>query len=430
MKIETVILKNVWARKIRLFDAGWGNGYVILPPDHPCFGLEYDEIHKYWDVIVHGGLTFSRTAEDFEHTQKFKGSWAIGFDTCHLGDSLEEWPKERVQEETDRLRFRMLEIWMEKERLKTRKKESEKNRKMSVDTKDAVTVAKKKIRVKRKSVVEPLKIEGGYYTLDNYFKVEAGTYKMLERNIKKGTNTLLLGPTGCGKTELVNNIAKRLELPITIFDMGTMSDPIMSLVGTHIIKVEDGHTSSRFAPSRFSQVIQKPGIILLDEISRSSATANNLLFPCTDFRKELPMEYCFDDCTPVKIHKKCVFVATANVGSQYTGTHKLDRALLDRFMLLEIDPLSIVQVAAVIKSQYPSIDDVRIFRITDCFRQINEAHDNFGISFNLSIRHLKMVAELVVDGFTIYDSFFAICKGIRGRDGLKALEAILGQTKK
>lgn len=67
---------------------------------------------------------------------------------------------------------------------------------------------------------------------------------------------------------MVSNLAKKMGLPLTIFDMGTMSDPVMSLVGTHAIKVKDGHTTSEFIRSRFSEVIQKPGIVLLDEISR------------------------------------------------------------------------------------------------------------------------------------------------------------------
>ncbi len=111
-------------------------------------------------------------------------------------------------------------------------------------------------------------VNGGFITLNDYFKVEEGVYRILERNIMKGTNTLLLGPTGVGKTELVSNIAKKLELPLTIFDMGTMTDPIMSLVGTHAIKVRDGHTTSEFIASRFSEIIKNPGIVLLDELSR------------------------------------------------------------------------------------------------------------------------------------------------------------------
>lgn len=329
----------------------------------------------------------------------------------------------------------MLEIWIQEERLKNKEIETKTLAKMTtevtepVDKTDVVKL-KKKYNKKKVEPIPELRESGGYYTLDNHFKVEVGVYKVLERNIRKGTNTLILGQTGVGKTELVNNVAKRLSLPITMFDMGTMSDPIMSLVGTHVIKVEDGHTFSRFVPSRFSQAIQKPGIILMDELSRASATANNLLFPCTDFRRELSMEYCFDNCTPIKVNKNCVFIATANVGSQYTGTNKLDRALLDRFMLLEVDPLTVAEVKKVISNQYPSIDLVKLARIVDCFKAINDAHDTYSISFNLSIRHLKMVAELVVDGFTVYDSFYALCKGIGGKDGLKALELILGQTKK
>lgn len=271
--------------------------------------------------------------------------------------------------------------------------------------------------------------DGGYVTLNGYFRLETGLYELLKRNVLKAQNTLLLGPTGVGKTELVSAIANHLDLPLTIFDMGTMSDPIMSLVGTHTIKVKDGQTNSEFARSRFSEAIQQPGIILLDELSRASATANNLLFPCLDFRRELAMEYCFDDCEPVKVHPECVFIATANLGSQYTGTHKLDRALIDRFMVLEIDPISNAQLKATIKSYRPTLTDAKVNTIMKCYHAINQAHDEFKISFNLSMRHLKMIADLVSDGFTIYDGFYAICKGIGGKDGMKALEAILNVAK-
>lgn len=278
-------------------------------------------------------------------------------------------------------------------------------------------------------VEKPLVIKSGSVVLNDYFMVDIGVYKIMERNIKKATNTLLLGTTGVGKTEMVKNIADRMELPLTIFDMGTMTDPIMSLVGTHVIKVKDGATSSEFSKSRFSEVIQQPGVVLLDELSRASAAANNLLFPCLDFRRELSMEYCFEDCTPIKVHPDCVFIATANLGSQYTGTHKLDRALIDRFMMIEIDPLKEANIKQILKVHVPTIEETDIEKIVTCYTKINASHDAYTISFNLSIRHLKMVCELVRDGFTIYDSFFTICKGIGGKDGLKALADILNNTK-
>lgn len=270
---------------------------------------------------------------------------------------------------------------------------------------------------------------GKYITLGGYFRVDQGVYAVMKRNIQKSVNTLLLGPTGVGKTELVSNIAKDLKLPITIFDMGTMTDPIMSLVGNHVIKMHDGVTTSTFVKSRFSEVIQQPGIVMLDEISRAVVTSNNLLFPCLDFRRELPMEYCFEDTNPIKVHPQCVFIATANLGGQYTGTHKLDRALLDRFMVIEIDPLNKTEVRKAIKTHTPSLDTKTIVEMVRLYTDINKAHSEFTIGFNLSIRHLKMIAEMVEDGFTLYDSFYITCKGIGGIDGAKALKTIFETAK-
>lgn len=287
------------------------------------------------------------------------------------------------------------------------------------------TLTKPTNGAEKKSKDSKVRIDGKEVTLNGYFKVELGTYHILEHNIKNNINTLLIGPTGLGKTDIVVNIAKVLGVPITIFDMGTMTDPIMGLVGTHIIEVKDGKTFSQFKKSRFSDVIQKPGVVLLDEVSRAAAAANNLLFPCLDFRRELPMEYSFGDTQPIAIHKDCVFFATANIGSQYTGTHKLDRALIDRFMIIAVDALTKEQIMSSLKVTHTELSDTDRKKIVDVYMNINKEHDEFKIGFNLSIRHLKTVASLVQNDFTIYDAYYAICKGLGGKEGLKAIETIL-----
>lgn len=266
-------------------------------------------------------------------------------------------------------------------------------------------------------------------TLDGSFKIERGLYEILTRNFSKNVSTLLIGETGCGKTEVVAHIAKDMGLPLYILDMGTMTDPISGLIGIHTVTIVDGRTTSTFKKSRFSEIIQKPGIVLLDELSRASTQANNLLFPCLDFRRQLSMEYCFEDQTPIPVHPNCVFVATANLGSQYTGTHKIDRALLDRFMTVKVNTPDSSDMKASLKVSYASVDKNQLDTIVTIYDNILKAHNEFKIDFKLSFRHIKYIAAMVQDGFTIYDSFYSICMGLSGMEDNKVLTDILNVAK-
>lgn len=296
-----------------------------------------------------------------------------------------------------------------------------------VEAKLETPAAKK--RTRKKSVAkETIEDTGVDVILEDKFIVKTGLYKLLKRNVERNVNTMLLGETGSGKTELVYYLSKSLGLPITIFDMSTMSDPIMSLIGNHVIKTIDGRQESLFVPSRFSQVIQKPGVILLDELSRASMGAANILFPCLDFRRELPMEYCFDDCEPIKVHPECVFFATANVGSDYSGTNKIDRALLDRFLTIETENLTEESIRKVLQGKYKIENDI-FDKMLSAYLSLRKMHGDFSCTFTLSFRHLKQICTLVEDGFTLYDSYYSICKGIASERGVKEISTILNNLK-
>jgi hypothetical protein len=107
--MKTVIKENTWLARVGFENFGWGNGYVIIPPNHKLHGRHYDDI----DVNVHGNLTFSELADNkliewLGLDIGDLGSWVVGFDTAHFGDTLEKWSKEAVQAETENLLNQLL----------------------------------------------------------------------------------------------------------------------------------------------------------------------------------------------------------------------------------------------------------------------------------------------------------------------------------
>lgn len=90
---------------------GWGNGYVVIPKGHALHGKSQNEIHELLpDLNVHGGLTLSDPASDFDWPEipsSLKDGWVVGFDTCHHGDNIEKWPREKVEAQAVSLKIQL-----------------------------------------------------------------------------------------------------------------------------------------------------------------------------------------------------------------------------------------------------------------------------------------------------------------------------------
>ena len=111
------IRENTWIDR-RYIDVGWGNGYVLIPPNHPYYEKHYDDIPVY----VHGGLTFSEKLSNLNHDNWLElfemlekendntDYWVVGFDTAHAGDSIHNWTKEAVKNETQRLAKQLSDV--------------------------------------------------------------------------------------------------------------------------------------------------------------------------------------------------------------------------------------------------------------------------------------------------------------------------------
>lgn len=229
-------------------------------------------------------------------------------------------------------------------------------------------------------------------------------WKYLVRSVLRGKNLMITGPAGCGKTLAVTSVAKAMGRPLFYFNLGATQDPRSTLIGnTHFNK----DTGTYFADSTFVKAIQtENSVILMDELSRAHPEAWNILMTVLD---ETQRYLRIDESpeTPViHVANGVSFLATANVGTEYTSTRTIDRAIQDRFQILEMDLLSLDQQKKLISITYPDLEPESIKILADIYDAIRgEINSGSGrLSTSISTRVILQAAGLLMDGFNLIEA--------------------------
>jgi len=224
-------------------------------------------------------------------------------------------------------------------------------------------------------------------------------WKYLVRCINRGKNLMFVGPAGTGKTQVVFKAADMLDRKIFYFNLGSTQDVRSAIIGNTYFK--DG---TYFEESAFVTALKTPNtIILLDEISRANPEAWNILMPVLDanIRKFRLDEK--ENSPVIDVADGVSFISTANIGFEYTSARMLDRALVDRFSIVEMDTLDKEQEMKLLAMKYsklnPQVNEALCdisFRIRmECERE------NSKLSSTLSTRTLIEAAEMSIDDFSI-----------------------------
>ena len=238
----------------------------------------------------------------------------------------------------------------------------------------------------------------------NDFFIDELKWMFLLRNISKGKNIMMTGPSGCGKTDATFKAANALGREVMYFNLGATQDPRSTLIGnTHYNK----DSGTYFSESLFVHAIQKENaVILLDELSRAHPEAWNILMTVLDpIQRYLRLDEK-DDSPTIKVAKGVSFIATANIGIEYTATRVIDRAILDRFSLFEMDVLGEEDEYSLLKGKFPSINDKLLSNLCTIVSHIRKEinSDSPRLSTMISTRNTIEIAELLVDGFSLEDA--------------------------
>jgi len=229
-------------------------------------------------------------------------------------------------------------------------------------------------------------------------------WKYLVRSGVRGKNIMMTGPAGCGKTMAAKSLVNSLDRPDYYFNLGATQDPRSTLIGnTHF----DSKKGTYFSESHFVKAIQTPNaVILLDELSRAHPDAWNILMTVLDYgQRYLRLDEASGSET-IKVADGVTFVATANIGNEYTSTRVMDKALMDRFTIVEMDVLTEEDENTLLNYMFPSVDSVLLGNVAKIatLTRTESNSETARITSGISTRTTVELCGLLFDGFTLEEA--------------------------
>ena len=229
-------------------------------------------------------------------------------------------------------------------------------------------------------------------------------WKYLIRSAVRGKNIMMTGPAGCGKTLAAKSLINGLDRPNFYFNLGATQDPRATLIGNvHFDKAK----GTFFSESLFVKAIQTPNaVILLDELSRAHPDAWNILMTVLDYGQRYLRLDEANGTDTIKVEDGVTFVATSNIGNEYTSTRVMDKALMDRFTIVEMDVLNEEDENTLLGYMFPSVDSVVLSNVAKIatLTRTESNSETARITSGISTRTTVELCGLLFDGFSLEEA--------------------------
>ncbi len=227
---------------------------------------------------------------------------------------------------------------------------------------------------------------------------------------------LLKGPTGCGKTRLVEHMASVLNRPlytVACHDDLTATD----LVGRHLVNQE----GTWWQDGPLTKAVREGGICYLDEIVEARRDTTVVIHPLSDDRRLLPIDRTGEI---INAHPDFLLVISYNPGYQslYKGLKPSTR---QRFVSIRLNYPGADNEIAVIEHESGVSKDVAttLVNLANELRRLKDVHLEEG----LSTRMIVYAARLLRSGLSMRDALVScFCEALTDQDeDLQALYAWL-----
>jgi nitric oxide reductase NorQ protein len=227
---------------------------------------------------------------------------------------------------------------------------------------------------------------------------------------------LLKGPTGCGKTRLVEHMAdslKRTLYTVACHDDLTATD----LVGRHLVNQE----GTWWQDGPLTKAVREGGICYLDEVVEARRDTTVVIHPLSDDRRLLPIDRTGE---LVKAHPDFLLVISYNPGYQsvYKGLKPSTR---QRFVSLRLDyptPENEIKIICH-ESGIETHKATTLVTLANELRRLKDIHLEEG----LSTRMIVYAARLLKAGLTMRETLVScFCESLTDQEeDLQALYAWL-----